>query len=618
MSRSARWRSWWRPVTAALALTLTSTFAAPAQAWDPSTTHLGMLERSVLDSAMHLRWMDASQLQRGLFTPIRLDPSRLDDATLRELRVALRNVHAASGAQALGGPGACPGPSAPQATRARCVDGDLWEMTALGWMELGVIIETVPAERLLHHFVDREDPSAERWSDDDLPRALLRLKHAKAGGAFASRATGSGFEGSGRSAIAWLDDDQDRWAPPALRRHLRQASLAADPTERDHHLALALLCTGALLHVVQDLSVPANARGDLSASFLPLSEIRGDRGLPLQELARDAYGRGGLPTPVALAPRATADGERGVPRAATVRGHLLGEGDSPGLVQLTGRSAFSESSLPAARRLEPGLDGTAAAALLLEDSGLDPELTDGAQLAPWPDERGYLLDALGRPLAAFRIDEDEQIHLWLDRRVYRSQMRRLIPAGIETGRSVLDLVYSAWPEMDVETSARALTLTPGETWKQGSLVTMVEDASGQRNAVSQFDFQGPQAHRLVDVWPESVADDARVVLVLVASNEAGGEQPPTIEHALDLATNAVVAPATPAVPRPRARPATSSTTKSAPKPPVTVRPATPPADAEPSDDADEAPTAEGDAPPPATEDDAPSEPAAEDPSSPES
>mgnify|MGYP007079533509 CR=1 FL=1 len=36
------------------------------------------------------------------------------------------------------------------------------------------------------------------------PRAVLRAKHADAGGTIASRATGGGFEGSGRSALAWL------------------------------------------------------------------------------------------------------------------------------------------------------------------------------------------------------------------------------------------------------------------------------------------------------------------------------------------------------------------------------------------------------------------------------
>ena len=50
--------------------------ASSARAWDPSTTHQALLESAVTRSALHLRWMDASGLERGLFTPLRLDPDR--------------------------------------------------------------------------------------------------------------------------------------------------------------------------------------------------------------------------------------------------------------------------------------------------------------------------------------------------------------------------------------------------------------------------------------------------------------------------------------------------------------------------------------------------------------
>jgi hypothetical protein len=542
----------------ALTVALAAGMAQPgvARAWDPSTTHLGMLERAALDSAMHLRWMEASLLSRGLFTPLRLDPARLPEATLRTLRVAMRNVHAASGAQALGGPGACPGAGAPETTRAHCIDGDVWETTALGWLELGVVVETVPAERLLHHFVDRREPAAERWSDDDLPRSVLRGKHARAGGTLAARATGGAFEGSGRSALAWLADDRDPWAPPALAEHLRQASLATTRAERDHHLVLALLCTGALLHVMQDLSVPAHARGDVTAMFLPLSEIAGDRGLPLQELARDAYGRGGLPTPVALSPRPAEDVRRGTPWAPTLRGHVLGHGDYAGLVQEAGRRYFSESSLPLPRRVGQGLDAQAAAAVVLEGAVLDASEREGAQLQGWPAERGYLVGGSGRPLAAYRVDEDGQVQLWLDRRVYRVQMQQLIPLGVDAGRSVIDLVYAAWPTMTVDRDARSVTLVPGASWKAATLEILVEDGRGQRELRSEVKLEGEAAHRVVEVWPAELPEGSRVVLVL---QNPAGVLPAVVEQLVDpRQAPAKAAEPKPSVPRPRAdRPPTT-------------------------------------------------------------
>ncbi len=552
-----------------------------ARAWDPSTTHMSMTERAVLDSSMHVRWMEASLLQRGLFSPLRLDPAQLDDATLRDVRVALRNAHAASGAQALGGPGACPGASAPASTRAHCVDGDLWEMTAMGWMQLGVIVETMPTARLLHHFVDRQDPSALRWADDDLPRAVLRSKHARAGGALASRATGGGFEGSGRSALSWLEDRSDRWAPPALAHHLQQASLAATPRERDHHLALALLCTGALLHVVQDLSVPAHARGDVSAMFLPLSDNPNDRGLPLQELARDTYGRTTLPTAVRLGPRPAAPAN-GTLRAPTLRGHLLGHGDFVGLVHEAGRRFFSESSLPAARRIDPGLDSAAAAAALLEGVALDASERQDARLSSWPSDRGYLIGGSGRPLAAYRVDQDDQVQLWLDRRVYRVQMQQLIPAGVDVARSVVDLVHAAWPPVQIDADAGVVAITPGSTWKDATLAVLVEDGSGRRETVARVGLQGETEHRVVDAWPKTVPEGSRVVLVLMHED---GRLPATIERIVDPATPAPASETQPSVPRPRARPPTTRQRSGPPRgsvPPTTAVDPSPAGDDDPA------------------------------------
>src|SRR5690606_31698407 len=117
----------------------------------------------------------------GLFTPLRLDPARLDPATRRDVTLAMRDAHAGSGAAGLGGPGACPGPSAPPATRTACIQGDLWEMTVLGWMKLGLVVELVPRHRLLHHFVDRDDPGSPTWADPELPAAVLRTKVRRSG-----------------------------------------------------------------------------------------------------------------------------------------------------------------------------------------------------------------------------------------------------------------------------------------------------------------------------------------------------------------------------------------------------------------------------------------------------
>ena len=72
-----RARRLWARLGLGLGLAVTLASPRPAAAWDPATTHLGMVDRAVVESALHLRWMAGSELQRGLFTPLRLDPARL-------------------------------------------------------------------------------------------------------------------------------------------------------------------------------------------------------------------------------------------------------------------------------------------------------------------------------------------------------------------------------------------------------------------------------------------------------------------------------------------------------------------------------------------------------------
>ncbi|RMH00298.1 MAG: hypothetical protein D6705_00685, partial [Deltaproteobacteria bacterium] len=277
---------------------------SPALAWDPATTHVGLSDRAALAGPVHRRWMAASGGTLGMFSPLRLDPKALPASTRR---LVLRAVAAAPedvGARPRGGPGACPEPPAPPGTRDRCVEGDLWEATALGWIRLGIVAETVPPERILAHFFDPADFDRSTWEDPAVARVVARGRHTRANGAtIASFVARSAPGRGGPSALAHLEDPRNPLGLTALARHLDDLARAETPEEREHHLALALLCVGAVLHVAQDATVPAHARGDLAAFFAPLSDTPGDRGLPLSAYAARLYGRTDLPTPLALGPR---------------------------------------------------------------------------------------------------------------------------------------------------------------------------------------------------------------------------------------------------------------------------------------------------------------------------
>ncbi|MEM6296598.1 MAG: hypothetical protein AAGA54_35355 [Myxococcota bacterium] len=486
-----------------------------------------MTQRAVLQSQLHVRWMDQSGLTRGVFSAIRLHPDDLDPQLRRMLTVALRRVHEASGAAPLGGPGACPGASAPPSTQARCVDGDVWELDALGWLKLGVALETAPRTRLLHHFASATDPAAATWADPELPAAVLRAKARRAEGALARAANRSAFSGGATSAVGWLSDAEDPWAPPATVDHLRQASLAPDARTRDRELALGLLGLGALLHVVQDQSVPAHARGDLTAFFAPLSPTRGDRGLPLQEYARALYGRVTLPGTLSLSPR---DTQRSAPLAPTLHQHLLGYGEYQGLTRFAATNFWSESSLPAPKALDTSLSATdAAAALIGEGAGLAEAELDGAELSPWPAPQGYLRSGTGRGLAAFDTDEEGRIRLFLDRRVYRDQAAHLIPAGIEASASVLDLLFPAFPDTTVDFEAGIIDIDLREGLHAPVLTVLVEDETGLRTPLQRIALRAGERNHIVDAFQTPLPENRRLLLSL-----EGATAP---EHGLSLATS---------------------------------------------------------------------------------
>ena len=547
---------------AALALGLAT--PRSASAWDPSTTHLGMVDRAVLESALHLRWMAATELQRGLFTPLRVDPARLSPAERRFLGAALAAGHSGSGVQPLGGPGACPGAKAPPATQLFCVEGDVWEMPAVQWLHLGVIAEMVPPARAVHHFVDRHDPSRLDFNDPQQRPLVLRARQFRHNGApLAGYITGTSFAGTGPSAIAWLADAADPLAPPRTFQHLELASTHPEPRARDHHLAMALIGLGALLHVLQDMSVPAHARGDVTAFFASLSSVPGDRGLPFAEVARLSYGRHDLPG--RRAPESVNEA-RGLGLAGSLRGHFLGDAAYEGVAVFTGRRFLSEHSVPAPMFIEPTHDAQQAAAQLLAGADLDSTELKGAVLGPWPAARGYVKTATGRPLAAFDTDDLGRVRAFIDEAVYREQFAQLVPRAVEASRSLIDWTWPTWPELLYDAAAGNLDLEVAADLQNPELLVFTQTAEGLRTIKQRVRLK-PGIRNRVAKLPKLQADE-RTIVVLRARRATG--EPLLLEQVLGAESKTFgVVPAPYVAPPPPPPPAELETSEPQPIPPGT-------------------------------------------------
>lgn len=563
-----------------------------AHAWDPSRTHVGITERAVAASPVHRQWMDASGGRQGWFTALRVDPDVLDPQTRRALVVAMRVAHPDVGAVAPGGPGACPNQPAPSETLQRCVDGDSWETSALGWLRVGLALAATDRTRLLHHFVDPTDRVSATWTANGRSAATWRRIARRAGGSLAARVGRTGFAGSTQSASGWLQSDADPFGPAALYAHQRAAALAPTAAERDRHRALAMVCAGVLLHVVQDLSLPAHARGDLAGTLVPLSDDRTDRGSPLGEYARLTFGRA-MPIAIDINARASE-----VPAPASLRALLFGDAEREGLATFAGTRFLSDGSMPAPVQIDATLDPVAAAKQWLgtDGGGLSAVEREGAVLEPWPATSGYVRTTAGRALAAWTMDTNGVVRGYLDRRVLREQALRLLPAAVDATGDALSLVWPTWPTTAFDRAADHIEIDPDVALSNAEVFVVVEDAAGQRTVARRIALL-PGRSRIRTITPAAIPEGAQVVLVLVGERHDG--QHVVIEQALATVDVQLVGP--PVDPTtgdplagvdPEARPAADPSVPS-PADPAADAPADPPADpaaAPPVDPATAAPT----------------------------
>jgi hypothetical protein len=173
--------------------------------------------------------------------------------------------------------------------------------------------------------------------------------------------------------------------------------------------------------------------------------------------------------------------------------------------------------VPAPKQLDATLSAEAAAtALLGDDHQLDPAEVAGATLSPWPSETGYLLSATGRPLAAFDTDHEGRIRPYVDETCYRDQATLLLPAAVDTTRSILDLLWPAWPPMQRAGKTLRITIP---AWATAELAVVIEADNGERRQIATHTL-AVGAENAIALTAEP-ADGERVVLILDATRVQG-------------------------------------------------------------------------------------------------
>ena len=444
-----------------------------AEAFDPGITHAAITERAASLSSLGRQLQARFGLAHGPYELLRLDvPGERGEA----LRARLARLDPTTG-------------GAPSAGK----------LPALGWVVAGSILEEVPPERGRNHFFD---PSTGAGLDQGGIGAgtAFRLAAAASGlGTVRGVFTGAAFDGTGMASTAWLTaPDNELGVGCFLEARLRAVS-APTAVARQSALAEALLCAGAILHVVEDAGEPAHVHNDFRVSLY-------DHGGPFSRYVLARYGRLSLPPP------------SGPSRRVAHLVDLISAADGTGLADTTARGFFSEGTLPS----EPQPPG----AVFAGHAGLPP-LHAGSGRA------GYLTDAQGRHLARWRRDGAGLVAWSLDERCLADAAATLVPATEQAAISALDHLFRG--SLRFETGALhngALGLGAGE------VVVLTEDAEGKRSVVAEARTSGSSAgDALVEIsdsltgqpliaYFRGVDTHGEPLIVSVDSRHAALEDPP--------------------------------------------------------------------------------------------
>ena len=453
---------------------------APGRAWafDAGTTHAGLTWRAAMSSSLGRQLLGRFGLAQGYFELLRLDvPGERGEV----LSSRLRRLDPAGGA-------------AP----------DEGKLPALGWLLAGSIVEEVPPERGRHHFFD---PLTGRGLDDGGPMrgAGYRLAGVASGlGSVRGLFTGTAFDGTGLASTAWLSATENELGLSCFLDARQRAVTAETTNQRQSALAEALLCAGAMLHVVEDAADPAHVHNDFRADLY-------DSGAPFTRYVLSHYGRLSFPPPA------------GPAKQVAHLAELIATPDGTGLADTTARSFYSEGLLPDGL-VPPGVTLPAVR------PGLPP-------LVAGPEVEGYVKDTLGRRLAMWRRGAGGFISWTIDERCLGDAAAVLVPAAEQGALSAIEHLFRG--SLRVEDG---VLLNGPLALGVGEVVVLVEDGEGKRRVVARQKTSGAApGDKLFELPPGEAAED-RSLIALFHGVDAVGEP---LVVSVDSRRTSIEAPAQP-------------------------------------------------------------------------
>ncbi|MDY0002937.1 MAG: hypothetical protein RBU30_16680 [Polyangia bacterium] len=360
---------------------------------------------------------------------------------------------------------------------------------AASWLLAGAVLEGMPFSRSRHHFLDPRTGRGLRNASGKAGTALrLRfLDFSEGQGDLGGIFTGANFDLTGMSVLRWARHPDNAFN---LERHLahRVASFTA-PTlaARRHNLAMSLISLGALLHLVQEMAVPAMVRNDFVASYLEQrSNIALDRASAFEILVRRRYGRNGIPR--------VSPGDA-LPPFGRFDDHFTNSARS-GLADRTQASFFSLGSLPRPLRLRDN-DTEQSATHAMSRSLPYPSPALGRlhlMRSARTGEAFYHGSSTNPYLIAYRVSRQGIVQVTLDDRCHEAAAERLVPEAVRYSAALLGFLLRGELITKLSADGRNLHVThSGPALRSGTLSLLGEDSAGRRTLLKAATIGAPMS-----------------------------------------------------------------------------------------------------------------------------
>lgn len=475
-----------RPVVLLMVLLLSAT----GQAYESGSTHPGISGRAVLASNLH-RFLRSAGLELGLFGDLGVDPSAMPPRRVAELRRDLDRLDPAAGLRPNG-----------------------LTQWAVGWVMAGSAMQGLLEAAERHHFLD---PTTGKGLADQVAgvTGAYRLMSVFEGtDSFRSMATGTASDLTGMPALRWIRSHSNAHSLDELYSQLDQSVTAATPQRRRHHLVLALIALGGLLHVLQDMGSPSHVRNDFAVGHMQrVGRHPVDRASSYERFVSITYGHAGIPA------------YRGQP---IIRPSIDAYFHSPrwnGLADLAHAARFSPGNLPATTRVFANtnvleLTKQLNAKLRYAAPRVDPSID--LDCARW--RKCHLKRADGTPLVAYRVWGDGRLVFQLDRHCEAAAAHQLLPLAVGFSTGLLNHLLRGKATLRWHGDEAISVSLSGVRSRNTAVVRLfVEDDHGVRRQVAKGPIKASTAAATVPV-PAKTARSGNRLVALVSGRDAHNDR----------------------------------------------------------------------------------------------